>query len=370
VRIERARLFLVPLRLREPFVSSRGATQERPVVLLALDGEGVTGWSECVAGEASGYAPETSETAWSALTERLLPAVVGGAHADPAAVLAAALDTTSAGDDEPMARATLEMAAWDLQAKLDRVPLCEALGGTRRPVPAGVSLGLEDDDALLRRIERHVAEGYRRIKLKIEPGNDVERLARVRARFPDVPLTADANGAYTLADRARLRELDDLALDMLEQPLPADDLDGHAELQSVLRTPICLDESIRSAADAHRALELGSCRVVNVKPGRVGGHAEARRVHDVCGARGIPVWCGGMHESGIGRAHNVALATLRGFVLPGDLSASGRYWERDLVVPEWTLEGGALVPLDAPGIGVEPDLERIEGLAARGATIG
>jgi O-succinylbenzoate synthase len=237
-------------------------------------------------------------------------------------------------------------------------------------VPAGVSLGLEDVDALLRRVEQHVAEGYRRIKLKIEPGRDVDLLAHVRARFPGVPLSADGNGAYRLADRARLRELDDFELVMLEQPLPDADLDGHAELQAVLRTPLCLDESIRSLADSRRALELGACRIVNVKPGRVGGHAEARAIHDLCRTRGVPVWCGGMHESGIGRAHNVALATLPGFTLPGDLSASRRYWERDLVLPEWELVGGALVPPEAPGIGVQPDFARIQALAVRVETIG
>lgn len=362
MQIERARLFLVPLALREPFVSSLGTVRERRILLLALDGtNGHTGWSECVAGEPTRYTPETTDSAWSALTGTLLPAVVGAEHADAAAVD----EAVRAVGGAPMARAAVEMAAWDLFAKLLGIPLYEALGGEARAVPAGVSLGLEDDDALLRRIEGFVAEGYRRVKLKIEPGRDVELLAKVRARFPDVPLTVDANGAYSLADRARLRELDELGLGMIEQPLPADDLDGHAELQEVLRTPICLDESIRSAADARRALDLGACRIVNVKPGRVGGLIEAHRIHGLCLDRGVPCWCGGMHESGIGRAHNVALATLSGFTLPGDLSASARYWERDLVSPEWKLRDGALTPLAAPGIGVTPELERIASLALR-----
>jgi O-succinylbenzoate synthase len=351
VQIERARLFLVPLALREPFVSSLGTTRERRVLLLALDGiNDQTGWSECVAGETSAYTPETTESAWTTLRETLLPAVVGRDFADAAALGEALVTPDAAPGDQPMARAAVEMAGWDLFAKLLNVPLWEALGGERRPVPAGVSLGLADDDEIFRRVERFAKQGYRRVKLKIEPGRDVELLAAVHERFPEVPLAADANGAYTLIDRGLLRELDEVGIEMLEQPLPAADLDGHAELQAVLRTPICLDESVRSAADARRALDLGSCRIVNVKPGRVGGLVEAHRIQELCQARGIPAWCGGMLESGIGRAHNVALATLSGFTLPGDLSASRRYWERDLVTPEWELEDGALVPLDAPGL--------------------
>ena len=364
-RVERAELLLVPLRLREPFRSSGGVVDERPVVLVALHGDGGTGWGECAALPTPDYTSETTATAWQALSGQLLPSIVGRVPEDSWT----ALRWAKLARDQPMATAAVEMAAWDLAAKRAGRPLCEALGGFVRPVPAGVSLGLEDDeDVLLRRVERCLSEGYRRVKLKIEPGRDVEALARVRARFPDAVLGADANGAYRPADRTRLRELDDVGLAMLEQPFPREDLRAHAELQSELRTPICLDESIRSVEDARLAIEMGSCRMINVKPGRVGGLDEARRIHDVCRAAGVPVWCGGMHESGVGRAHNVALATLPGFTLAGDLSASRRYWERDLVHPEWELTAGALMPSEAPGIGVEPDRERVEALATRHET--
>jgi O-succinylbenzoate synthase len=270
-----------------------------------------------------------------------------------------------------MARAAVEMAAWDLFAKERGVPLPLALGGSARPVPVGVSVGLQPtDDALLERIAGYVAEGYRRVKVKIKPGRDVAMMAKVRARFPDVPLSVDANAAYTLADADRLAELDALGLVMIEQPLAHDDLRDHARLQERLATAICLDESIESAHDASLALELGACRIVNIKPGRVGGHASSKDVHDVCAARGVPVWCGGMLESGVGRAHNVALATLPGFTLPGDISASRRYWERDLVWPEFKLEDGSLRLPTGAGIAVEPDVERIERLAVRRASFG
>lgn len=367
LKIDRAELFLVPLRLREPFRSSAGTTHERRIVLLALHGDGLTGWSECVAGETPAYTPETTGTAWDVLVRWLLPAVVGRRHDDPSSVLAEAAWVRG----HPMAKAAVEMAAWDLAARGAGIPLCEALGGSVRPVAAGLSLGLPDDeDALFRRVEEGLAEGYRRVKLKIEPGLDVEPLRRVRDRFPEAALAVDANGAYGLDDFGRLGELDDLALTMIEQPLPPDELQAHAELQARLRTPVCLDESIRSLPEARLALDLGSCRIVNLKPGRVGGHGPSRAIESLCRERGVPVWCGGMHESGIGRAHNVALATLAGFTLPGDLSASRRYWERDLVDPEWELRDGALVPRSEPGIGVEPDLGRVTALTTRRQTVG
>jgi O-succinylbenzoate synthase len=367
VAIERAELFIVPLALREPFRSSASVVRARRVLLVALHAGDVTGWGECVAQETTSYAPETTETAWSILC-RLVPAALPGSGGRRDG-LDASPNPSEEARHQPMARAALEMAGWDLRAKLEGLPLCRALGGELRPVAAGVSLGLEDDvDRLLRRVEGFLAEGYRRVKLKIEPGRDVAWLERVRARFPDAALSVDANGAYGPSDVERLRDLDDFGLTMIEQPFPADALREHAALQASLRTPICLDESIRSRADARRALDLGSCRVVNVKPGRVGGLGEAREIHDLCREAGVPVWCGGMLESGVGRAHNVALATLPGFTLPGDLSASRRYWARDLVSPEWELSSGALVPLDAPGIGVEPDVATIEKLAERRKT--
>ena len=325
-----------------------------------------------MAGERPDYSPETTDGAWSTLATFLLPAVVGATHMGGAAGVEATMAWVRG---HPMARAAVEMAAWDLQAKLADVPLWKAIGGSRRPVPTGIALGLQPDRARLNeQVAAALAEGYRRIKLKVEPGKDVERVRAVRERFPDAPLSVDANGAFGESDpaslRAQLRALDELGLLMIEQPLPADDLLGHARLQAELATPICLDESIGSLATARQALELGSGRVINVKPGRVGGIGEAKRIHDLCAARGLPVWCGGMLESGVGRAHNVALATLPGFTLPGDLSPSRRYWARDLVHPEWEMTDGQVTPPTGPGIGVEVDRERIEASATRRLALG
>jgi o-succinylbenzoate synthase len=352
----------IRLPLREVFEISTGARQNRRILLVRVEGEGATGWGECVAAEDPGYSYETTETAWHVLTEFLLPALVGHDISGPEDVLT----PVPWFRGHPMARAGVEMAIWDLHATLLEMPLWDFLGGARDPVPVGVSVGLQPDvDTLLRRIEGYLEEGYARIKVKIKPGRDVAMLRKVRRRFPDTPLMADANSAYTLRDLERLRELDELELTMIEQPLGHEDLLDHSRLQSELTTPICLDESIRSVGDVRLALELGSCRIINIKPGRVGGIAEARAIHDLCREHDIPVWCGGMLESGIGRAHNLALATLPGFTLPGDISASRRYWERDIVIPEFELVNGALIPPEGPGIGVDPDLERIEELTVR-----
>jgi o-succinylbenzoate synthase len=352
----------IRLPLREVFEISTGARQNRRILLIRVEGEGATGWGECVAAEDPGYSYETTETAWHVLTEFLLPELVGHEVLGPEDVLG----PVPWFRGHPMARAGVEMAIWDLHAKLLEMPLWDFVGGASDPVPVGVSVGLQADvDTLLRRIEGYLDEGYARIKVKIKPGRDVEMMRKVRERFPDTPLMADANSAYTLRDLDRLRELDELELTMIEQPLGHEDLLDHSRLQAELSTPICLDESIRSVGDARLALELGSCRIINIKPGRVGGLAEARAIHDLCREHDVPVWCGGMLESGIGRAHNLALATLPGFTLPGDISASRRYWERDIVVPEFVLVNGALVPPEGPGIGVEPDMERIEELTVR-----
>jgi O-succinylbenzoate synthase len=265
-----------------------------------------------------------------------------------------------------MAKAAVEMAAWDMAARADDVSLSSKLGGTRDAVAVGVSVGLKpNDEALHTQVEGFLADGYARVKIKIKPGRDVEMLAGLRERFPDVDFMADANSAYRLTDAARLRELDALDLMMIEQPLRYDDFLEHARLQEQIETPVCLDESIKSSEDTDLALELGSCRIINVKPGRVGGHAESRRIHDTMRAAGLPVWCGGMLETGIGRAHNVALASLPGFTLPGDISASSRYWDRDIVSPEFEVEEGLMSVPSGPGIGVEVDEDRIEALTVR-----
>ncbi|RMH17797.1 MAG: o-succinylbenzoate synthase, partial [Gemmatimonadetes bacterium] len=321
---------------------------------------------ECVAAEDPGYSYETTETAWHVLTDFLLPAVVGTDFDAPERVLEPAAWVRG----HAMAKAAVEMAAWDLDARARGVSLAERLGGERERVPVGVSVGLQpDDETLLDRVATYVAEGYARIKIKIKPGRDAPMLRRVREAFPDVALMADANSAYTLADLDVLRALDDLDLMMIEQPLAHDDVLDHARLQAELATPICLDESVRSLHDARLALELGACRIVNIKPGRVGGLASALAIAGFCRARGVPVWCGGMLESGVGRAHNVALASTAGFTLPGDISASRRYWEEDIVEPEFTVEDGTMAVPREPGIGVRPRRDRIDALTVRTVTL-
>ncbi|HEX9886893.1 MAG TPA: o-succinylbenzoate synthase [Longimicrobiales bacterium] len=366
MKIDGVRLDLVPLRLRERFEISSGARQNRTILLVRLHGEGEIGWGECVAAEDPGYSYETTETAWHVLTEFVLPAVVGTDAEGPGDVMAPAKWIRG----HRMAKAAVEMAAWDLHARSAGLSLAEAIGGDRRRVDVGVSVGLQPtDDDLLLQVEGYAARGYKRVKIKIKPGRDVDMLRRVRERFPDLPLMADANSAYTLDDLPTLRKLDALGLMMIEQPLGYDDLRDHARLQEELETSICLDESIRSVGDAALALELGAGRIINIKPGRVGGFGGARAIHDLCLARGVPVWCGGMLESGVGRAHNVALATLPGFTLPGDISESRRYWERDLVDPEFVLTEGTLLVPEGPGIGVRPDVERIEAHSVRTACL-
>lgn len=366
MKIERAELREIPLRLKEYFEISSGGQQDRRILLLTLLGEGLEGWGECVAGEEPGYSSETTETAWHLLTDFILPAVVGREASGPEDVLAPVRWVRG----HRMAKAAVEMAAWDLAARMDGVSLSAKLGGTRRSVPVGVSVGLQKtDEALHEKVAGFIAEGYARVKIKIKPGRDVEMLSRLRERFPEVRLMADANSAYTLADAPRLKEMDALGLMMIEQPLSHEDFLQHARLQAQLDTPICLDESIKSVDDLELALELGSCRIVNIKPGRVGGHASSRRIHDLMASRALPVWCGGMLESGVGRAHNVALASLPGFVLPGDISASKRYWERDIVEPEFEVHEGEMRVPTGVGLGVEPDRERIAALTVRRATI-
>lgn len=362
MKIERAELLELPLRLREYFEISSGGRQDRRIVLLKLSGDGHTAWGECVAAEDPSYSAETTDTAWHLLTEFVLPRIVGREVEGPEDIL----EPVSWIRGNRMALAAVEMAGWDLAARLDGVSLAEKLGGVREAVPVGVSIGLQkSDEALHEKVSGYLEEGYARIKIKIKPGRDVEMLAGLRERFPDTPFMADANSAYRLTDADRLQELDELDLMMIEQPLAYDDFLEHARLQERLETPICLDESVKSVEGARLALELGSCRIVNIKPGRVGGHASSRRIHDLMAEHELPVWCGGMLESGIGRAHNVALASLPGFTLPGDISASRRYWERDVVEPEFEVRDGTMRVPDGPGIGVEPDLDFIEELTVR-----
>jgi o-succinylbenzoate synthase len=367
MKIERATLREIPLRLKEYFEISSGGSQDRRVVLLTLEGDGLEGWSECVAAADPSYSYETADTAWHVLTNFILPNIVGREAAGPEDILSPVGWIRGHG----MAKAAVEMAGWDLAARADGVSLSEKLGGTRSSVAVGVSVGLKPtDDALHEQVAGFLDDGYARVKIKIKPGLDVEMLAGLRERFPDVLFMADANSAYTFDDASRLGELDALDLMMIEQPLSYDDFLQHARLQKQIETAICLDESIKSEGDTELALELGSCRIINIKPGRVGGLGVSRRIHDRMQSAGLAVWCGGMLESGVGRAHNVALASLPGFTLPGDISASRRYWERDIVSPEFEVSDGEMAVPTGPGIGVEVDINRIESLATRVATFG
>lgn len=356
----------IRLPLREPFRISSGVAHERRILLLqGRDGHGTVAWSECVASEAPNYSPETVDTAWLAIREWLAPLVLGQAFRDPGEVHER-LERAVRG--HPMAKAALEMLAWDVIARGSGVPLARLLGGATERVPVGISLGIQERPAdLVERAMRARDEGYRRIKLKIAPGADLDFVSAVRdAVGPEVAVSADANGAYRLTDAAHLKRLDAFGLQMLEQPLAADDLVRHAALQRELTTPICLDESITNADRAADMVTLGSGRIINIKPGRVGGLTMARAIHDLARRSDIPVWCGGMLETGIGRGYNVALASLPNFLLPNDLSPSARYWERDIVIPEWTMTDGYVrVPLDRPGIGVTVDENRIDDLTVR-----
>lgn len=364
--ISRIAMREIRLPLKEPFRISSGVVSERRIPLLELHHpDGSSTWSECVAGEYPNYSPETIDTAWLAIEEWLAPKVLGRRFDHPREVHAV-LQQDVRGHE--MAKAAIEMGTWALFAELTGSSLAQLVGGVQRRVPVGISLGIQSDpDALVRRARAAAAEGYRKIKIKIMPGADITYVAAVRSALPDAHLMADANNAYTLADAEHLARLDDLNLMMVEQPLEREDLVRHAELQKHLQTPICLDESITSLERAEDMIALKSGRIINIKPGRVGGFTSALAIHDVARTHGVPVWCGGMLESGIGRAYNVALASLPNFTLPGDLSPSARYWEQDVVVPEWTMsaDGFVDVPFDRVGIGVEVDVARIDDLTTR-----
>ena len=349
-----------------PFETSFGATAERRMILVEVSGDGAAGWGEVTAGETPFYNEESTETAWYILKEFGIPSVLQR----PLASAAEAVERWQGIRGHRMATGGLETALGDLVARLAGRPLHALLGGTQREIPCGVSIGIQPSiEQLLQKIQTEVDAGYQRVKIKIKPGWDAEVLDRVRQRFPRLRLMADANSAYTLADKGNLKVLDRFYLMMLEQPLAHDDLVDHAKLQQYIETPICLDESIRTLRHAEQAIEIGACRIVNIKLGRVGGFRRAREIHDCCQAANIPVWCGGMLESGVGRAHNIALSTLPNFVLPGDVSASKRYWKQDVVVPEVevTPRGTIVVP-QGPGIGYEVDRDRIELLTARKET--
>ncbi len=361
----------IELPLRERFIISSGWVENRRILLLELrDESGATAWSECVCGEQPNYSPETLHTARLALRRWLLPRVLGRELDGPEAIKPL-LDAGVQG--HPMAKAAIEMGVWGLAAERAGVSLSRLVGGTRPRVATGISLGLQPSPAaLVEKALQAVEQGYRKVKLKISPERDVDYVAAVReALGPDRELAVDANAAYSLEDADRLAALDAFGLIMIEQPLAAGDLVRHARLQERLETPLCLDESIVDPASCEDMLALGSGRIVNIKPGRVGGFRNSREIHDISERAGVPVWCGGMLESGIGRAYNVALASLPNFRLPGDLSPSARYWERDIVSPEWTMSGDGFVtvPRDRPGLGVDVDTGRVDALTRRSETI-
>jgi O-succinylbenzoate synthase len=363
VKIERIELHHINLPLVHPFETSFGRETARPCILVAVHAAGFTGWGECVAGAGPWYAYETVGTAWHVLRDFLIPIVLGLEVASPTDVAARFRPVRG----HRMARAALEVAVWDLFAQAQGTSLAALLGGCRDRVPVGVSLGIESSlERLLDKISQYVDAGYGRVKLKIKPGWDVEIIRAVRERWPELPLQVDANAAYTPAHASIFEELDHFDMLLIEQPLHHDDIVDHARLQAQLQTPLCLDESIRSPAHARWALEVDACRIINIKLGRVGGLSAARRIHDLCEGYDLPVWCGGMLETNVGRAANVALATLPNFTLPGDISASARYYEEDVAEPNFVLNDDSTLSVPSgPGLGVRVDPERLAAVRVR-----
>ncbi len=353
----------VSMKLVAPFETSMDRSEIRRIILVEANVDGVVGWGECVAAESPFYGPEYTATAWPILRNFLWPLVKGQqlkAASEVWALLARVRGHT-------MAKAALEAAVWDAEAKQKGMSLAKLIGGTREEVACGVSIGIKASlDELLTAVKKELAAGYQRIKIKIKPGSDLEPVRRLRREFPRIKLMVDANSAYTLEDWPLLKQLEGFYLMMIEQPLGWDDLYSHIELQKKLDTPICLDECIHTEEQARAAVELGACKIINIKLGRVGGYTVARRIHDLCRDHEVSVWCGGMLESGIGRAHNIALSTLPNFTLPGDVTASKRYWAEDIISPEVTVspQGTIRVPV-GPGIGFEPRLDLIEKFTVR-----
>lgn len=363
MRIEAITLRELKIPLVHFFETSFGRTYTRRVLLVTLHGDGLEGWGECVAGENPYYSEEYIDGAWDVIVRYLGPALLGKTLQSGREVPA----LLSQVREHRMAKAALENAVWDAEAQAKGVPLWKLLGGTQREIACGVSIGIQDShEQLLQKVETELTAGYQRIKIKVKPGWDVDVLERIRARWPNILLSCDANSAYMLDDEQHLKSFDRFKLLMIEQPLWSDDFYFHARLQKQLQTALCLDEAIRSARDAEAALELGACRIVNIKVGRVGGFSEAIAIHDVAQRFGVPVWCGGMLESGVGRCHNVAVSTLANFKLPGDVSASRRYWKEDIIGPEVEVSAqGTIAVSDKPGRGYELRKDLIEALTVR-----
>jgi len=363
MKIETIALREIRMRLKAPFETSFGTVQDRRILLVEVVADGVSGWGEVTAGETPGYNAETTDTAWHVLTDFIAPALIGkniSQASDPPALM-----RHIRGHE--MAKSGIENALWDVEAQLRGVPLYKHLGGTIEEIACGVSLGIrETPESLVKRVEEELASGYQRIKLKIKPGKDYKFVAAVRKEFPRIRLSVDANSAYSLEDASHLQSLDEFDLLMMEQPLSWDDIYAHSKLQSQIKTAICLDECIHNTRHALTAIELKACRIINIKLGRVSCHSEARLMQDTCRAHGVPVWCGGMFESGIGRAHNIAMSTLPGFSLPGDVSASRRYWSEDIIeqAVDVTSLGTILVP-KTPGLGYAVKRDFVEKITVR-----
>ncbi len=366
MKIELLTLREIRMRLKAPFETSFGVTQDRRILLVEVTADGLRGWGEITALESPCFNSETTDTAWHIVCDFIAPMLVG----QDIAMAAEFPGVVSGVRGHNMAKAGVENALWDIESQQNGVPLWKWLGGTRQEITCGVSLGLrENPQALVHKVEIELASGYQRIKLKIKPGKDIDFVSGVRKRFPDILLSVDANSAYRLQDAEHLHELDVFDLLMIEQPLEWDDIYSHVELQKRLRTAICLDECINNDRQAAEAIGFGACRIINIKLGRVGGHSGARKVHDVCRSRNVPVWCGGMLESGIGRAHNIAMSTLPGFDLPGDVSASQRYWTEDIIEPEVEVTNRGTIPAPGtPGLGYAVNRELIERLTVRSET--
>jgi o-succinylbenzoate synthase len=367
MKIEAITLREIHMPLVHFFETSFGRTYSRRILLISVHCEGVDGWGECVAGEDPYYSSEWIDGAWPTLTKYLIPALLGQRIASARECPALYAKVRA----HRMAKAALENALWDAEATQKKQPLWKLLGGTRREIPCGVSIGIQDSvEQLLEKIQTELAAGYRRIKIKVKHGWDLNVLERIRSRWSDITLSCDANSAYTLDQVEHLRKFDQFNLLMIEQPLWDDDIYYHARLQKELRTAICLDESIVNARSAEFAAEAGACRIMNIKVGRVGGFSEALKIHDLCQSHKIPVWCGGMLETGIGRAHNIALSTLANFSLPGDVSASKRYWKEDIIDPEVEVSPqGMIAVTDQPGTGYRINSDLIEKLTVRKETL-
>jgi len=369
LNLERVELREIELPLVSPFETSFGRTTRRRILIVRVfDKTGASGYGECVAAEGPFFNHETVDTAWL-ITAQYVGPLLKQTRLRSAGEVNAALAPIR---DNRMAKGGVEAAVWDLEAKLARRPLWQHLGGVHAEINCGVSIGLQETtEALVEKVVRELESGYQRIKIKIKPGKDVQLVEAVRARFPDITLSVDANSAYSLNGHLGVvKQLDNYNLLMIEQPLAPGDLVDHAKLQREIKTPICLDESIVSLANARHAQELGSCRIINIKLGRVGGHSEAQLIQAYALAHGIPVWCGGMLESGIGRAHNIAMSTLPGFTLPGDVSASQRYWDEDIIEPPVMVSRQGTIKAPAGhGIGYEVNEARVEALTVRRETV-